>query len=256
MSSRGKLSIIPQLCALTVAVLFTGTGCVKFTSGMLEHGYVADSYVSAITPPAVTAARPNAAIRIAPLAHVPATWDMGGVGGVFRLFPLVSFLATPVVITNQISDDTNSRLLLKPNECEQLLIAELTKAGIARGALAADTAADFEIRGRMDFSAEMDMHFSGFGDIIYCFTILPVIAPMNTTHLIATAHLELVSLRTNKILLTKDYTQRCRYFNGAVTGNSHRYFTGFGAEVLPPLIRQYTEDLHALPAGTWAASPL
>ncbi len=246
-------SPLPGLAAL--AALIAAAGCVRFTPGMTSHGYVADSYVSVITPPPAAAACPAAAIRVAPLAHAAPTWDMGGIGGLPRLFPVASFFASPVVIINQVDDDTATRLPLQPGECERLLAAELTKAGLARATPAAGP--DFEIRGRMDFAMERHVHFSGFGAILYNFTILPpLLTPMTTTHLVATAHLELVSLRTHTCLLSRDYTQRCHYLTGLPVGNVHRHFTGFGAEVLPPLVRQFTQDLQALPPGTWDTARL
>jgi hypothetical protein len=246
---------ITRLATLALLAV-VASGCTTFTPGMKARGYVADSYVSAITAPVAGVSQPCAAIRVAPLAHAAPAWDNGGAGCIPRFFPLISFLATPVTITNQIHDESAATMTLKPGECEQLLAAELVKGGIARDAVTTpESPADFEVRGTMDFVTEWDMHFSGCGSIIYCFTILPLLTPNRTTHLIATAHLELVSLRTGKPALSKDYTQRCHFLVGTIPGNNHRHFTGFGAEVLPPLIREFIQDVHALPADTWASMP-
>lgn len=95
-------------------------------------------------------------------------------------------------------------IILQQGELEEILVSEMRNTGMFNEVGSRDTLGDYEVKGKVNFSVENYTHYSGLG-FIYIAPLWTFLLPMGTDHYTCEAHFEVISVKDNKVILSKDY---------------------------------------------------
>jgi hypothetical protein len=249
------------LFSVVIIVVLSGCAPPHYPMEMSQKGIVAWSYESRIAPSNGNTDQRTISIVVQDIQSEAPSMS-GRAMAIFAMLPVLSLstLAVPFhqVNINEAELDTGGNAWkggIRRWEIAEILEQELRKSGIAKKVVLAreNSAADYEVRGSVNFVDISYGHFSGFGAFVYFISLFPIVTlPEGSEEMLCDAHFEVVSRDNKTLILSKDYHAETSFHLGTVYSSYERSWSGYGKEVFPQIVERFIGDLKALPKSAWS----
>lgn len=140
-------------------------------------------------------------------------------------------------------------ITLQQGELEEILVSEMKNTGMFSEIDHQDTHGDYDVKGRVNFRIETYTHFSGLG-FIYIAPLWLFLLPMGTDYYTCEAHFEVISLKNNKVILSKDYKATTKKnINLFIPEDNYNiydhdiYKIVLGEQIFPNIVRNFINDI-------------
>lgn len=144
----------------------------------------------------------------------------------------------------------NEKIILQKGELEEILVSEMRNTGLFSEVGSQGTQGDYDVKGRVNFTIENYTHYSGLG-FMYLGMIWTFFLPLGTDYYTCEAHFEVISLKDNKVILSKDYKAEVqKYINLFNPQDNYNIYDTeiskivIGEQIFPNIVRDFISDIN------------
>jgi hypothetical protein len=223
-------------------ILFTAInlGCSTKKSGPIVTPY----YKSVVTAESNAANKIPFSVRINPIAFDEPSKDVNVGLLILKIFPLTSLIPKNEESWCNRNPDAFGYVTRESGDIEKVLLEELKKSALFNEVTFKGDPKDYDIRGKANFIMNINSHGCGLGAFVYLSIVGLIFCPTQIYDFMCEAHFDVVSTNDNKVLFSKDYFSKDRFWLGLLyEGNILKARKVFGEKVFPVIVEKFIKDL-------------
>lgn len=232
------------ICVMTVLTITIIAGCTS-----IQQGNCVTPYYKSIILNDQLEVRKFGSVRINTIEFdkpdVDLHWDTAPIRFICYAIPVLS----AIPLSDSTVKNCAGSHLLQEGEVEELLVSEMCKTGMFKEVRSRGGQGDYDVNGRINFTIDRYFHQSGFG-IFYGIVLPTVLFPYYTDQYKCEAHFEVISVKDNNLILSKDYrvvADKLQYifthydeYNVLRPGEPNRIL---GEQIFPVIMRDFINDI-------------